>query len=1043
MNVSPTHHTSSTHLSVGTAVRVIGAPERQGTILSTTFSGGTRPNARVKFIDGRVSLMALENLEPIPLSVDAVSDLGSGIFHGPNALRVSLLHQKLDGRLYEMLYSLNASDTTFFAYQFKPVLKLLESPTNSILIADEVGLGKTIEAGLIWTELRAREAANQLLIVCPPHLITKWRLELKRRFGVDAVAANAATVLEKLTEAQKGQSNGFALLASYHALRPPANYDTDPSIKGAAADLARKLQEWGDNDEPFLDLLVMDEAAIMRNSSSQTSELGALISPVARYKVYLSATPLHTESENLRTLLRNLDPDQFGNAQTFRTILEANAPLVRLREELLKSNPDAQSIKEHVETALTSDMISRSRVFAELRTKLEAAPDFQNRRLCTELAYQTERANLLSYVVTRTRRRDVDTNPVVRDVRTISVPLSRAERELYERVTEWTKRYAIERGLAERFLTVTPQRQVASCMAAAYSRFSGADLQNKEDGSSDLVYSRRSEPTGPLIEYLRSKLAGNFTTKEFTDADSKYDRLLGAIRDHWEQHPGSKIVLFAYFKPTLRYLAKRLKADNIASLLLTGDDSGDKQEVVDAFAKSRHENILLSSEVGSEGLDLQFASTLINYDLPWNPMVVEQRIGRIHRIGQKAAKILVINFVCQNTVDERIYDRLYARLNLFQRTLGDLESVIGEMIHDLSKELLSLSLTPEQELMRIDQVASALEQKICIEEKLENDASLLAAYGDYVINRIASAHERGDWITGEDLESYVLSFFKRFFPKSSLNGIHPTERVYELSFDPDAWHAYEEFLKARNLRGRSRMRSDTKNRLRFEHQVFKTGSTQTEMISQSHPLIRFINHYLQSMGLMQPVAVTCSIPKEKRPNGVKAGRYVFVSQRWSVEGLRCYEKLHHQVVDIHSGEAVTDAVLANAIVEGAATGAEECDSEASLGDLALEDLQIVAAEIEGAAHIEFEHFLSSKENEDTDRKQVQLNGVDQFETRKRDSLERILQRYVDQGNHSLIAATNGQLAALNKRTAAQRQRIQGKQVTGSAETIAAGIVTIH
>jgi hypothetical protein len=78
-------------------------------------------------------------------------------------------------------------------------------------------------------------------------LITKWRLELKRRFGVDAVAADAATVLEKLTEAHRGQSNGFALVASYHALRPPANYDTDPTIKGPAAELARNLQEWGDN----------------------------------------------------------------------------------------------------------------------------------------------------------------------------------------------------------------------------------------------------------------------------------------------------------------------------------------------------------------------------------------------------------------------------------------------------------------------------------------------------------------------------------------------------------------------------------------------------------------------------------------------------------------------------------------------------------------------------------------------------------------------------------------------------------------------------
>jgi superfamily II DNA or RNA helicase len=1029
-------------MPVGAVVRVIGAPERQGTIISTTFTNGTRPQVRVKFIDGRISLMPLENLEPVPLSVDAVSEIGDGNFHGPNALRFSLLHQKLDGRLYEMLYSMNASDTTFLAYQFKPVLKLLESPTNSILIADEVGLGKTIEAGLIWTELRAREAASHLLIVCPPHLITKWRIELKRRFGVDAIAADAAMVLEKLTEAQKGQSNGFALVASYHALRPPANYDTDPSVKGAAAELARKLQEWGDNDMPFLDLLVMDEAAIMRNPASQTSELGALVSPLARYKVYLSATPLHTESENLRTLLKNLDPDQFGNAQTFRDILQANAPLVRLREEMLKSHPDADAVRGHVEEALKSDMIRSSRVFAELRSKLEGGVDFGDRKVCTELAYQTERANLLSYVVTRTRRRDVDTNPVVRDVHTISVPLTEPERRLYERVTALTKQYALERSLAEGFLTVTPQRQVASCMAAAYTRLSGESGEEHEGGASSSDPHSKTENPGPLIGFLRSKLAGHFTLKEFTEADSKYEKLLEALRSHWEQHPGSKLVLFAYFKPTLRYLAKRLQADGIPSLLLTGDETGDKQDVVNSFAQSKRENILLSSEVGSEGLDLQFASALVNYDLPWNPMVVEQRIGRIHRIGQEAAKIVVINFVCKGTVDERIYDRLYSRLNLFQRTLGDLESVIGEMITELSKQLLSLRLTPEQELERIDRVASALEQTLCLNERLENNASVLAAYGDYVINRISSAHERGDWIKAEDLESYVYSFFKRYFPNSSLNGVHPTERVYELGFDPDAWHAFEEFVKARNLRARARFRSDAKNRVRFDHQVFKAGSAHTEVIHQSHPLIRFINHYLRTRTLIQPVAAACLIPNESRPDGVSVGRYAFVSQRWSVEGLRCYEKLHHQVVNLDSGEQVTDQVLASTIVEGAATRGAESDMQVLSGGFGLEDLQKLASDLESSAFDEFGHFLSAKEDEDADRKQVQLNGVNLFEERKKATLEGVLQRHLDMGNMSMIAATNGQLAALEKRTATQRQGIQGKLVTGAAETIAAGIVAI-
>ncbi len=155
---------------------------------------------------------------------------------------------------------MDTSDTDFLAYQFKPILKLLESPTNSLLIADEVGLGKTIEAGLIWTELRAREGARTLLVVCPPHLVTKWRKELKRRFGVHAQAAGPAEVLEMLEDSRRNQTDGFALIATYHGLRPPKGWEDE--ARSPAARLAHQLAAWGDSEHPLLDLLVMDEAAI-------------------------------------------------------------------------------------------------------------------------------------------------------------------------------------------------------------------------------------------------------------------------------------------------------------------------------------------------------------------------------------------------------------------------------------------------------------------------------------------------------------------------------------------------------------------------------------------------------------------------------------------------------------------------------------------------------------------------------------------------------------------------------------------------------------
>jgi SNF2 family DNA or RNA helicase len=1024
---------------VGTRVRVVGAPERQGTVSGN--STGTK--VRVEFDNGRTTLMDPEYLEPVPVSVDALSELAAGLFQGPVSLRRNLLHQKLDGRLQEVLYSMDASNTTFYAYQFKPVIKLLESPTNSILIADEVGLGKTIEAGLIWTELTAREGAGHLLVVCPPHLVTKWKQELKRRFGVDATVAKADTVLEKFEDAQRGQSGGFALIATYNALRPPTGYDRDLSNTSPKARLARKLDEWGTAEEPFLDLLIMDEAAIMRNDSSQTSTLGSLITPVAKHKVYLSATPLHTSSDNLFTLLHRLDPDQFQDMATFRAILEANTPLVLLREELLRPTPSREAIDAHLLTASQSPILANSQVLAEIRTRIENTADLTDRRVCIELAYQTERANLLSYQVTRTRRRDVDTNPVIREVNTIRVELTATETALYQQVTEAIQQYAFTKGISDGFLTVMPQRQVASCMAAAYARFSGQTEADLDEVNPDMAYSTPVRPSGPLVDFVRGRLAGAFDLQELRNEDSKYTNLLRALKEHWTQHPGSKVILFAYFKPTLRYLSERLAEDGIPSLLLTGDETGDKQKVVDAFANSKQANILLSSEVGSEGLDLQFASTVINYDLPWNPMVVEQRIGRIHRIGQKAARILVINFVCANTVDQRIYDRLYDRLDLFRRTIGDLEAVIGNLITGLSRELLSLHLNEEEQLRKIDQIATAAEQNIALEEQLEGNASILSAYGDYVINRIASAHKRGDWIKGEDLEEYVVSFFARVFPKTRVQGIDPKERIYEIEFDPEAWHTFEEFLKNNGLRGQTQLKSDQRGHIKFDHQVFKSTSKHTELINQAHPVIRFINHHLRSRRIIQQVAIAAEVSPAHRPADVTPGLYGFISQRWSVEGLGSYEKLQHQVVHLETGEAVTEPVQAAAIVEAAAGHGTSMDGvDKDDGDF-LANLSSVMEELTEAADSAFGEFEAEKRRENEDRKQIQLVGVNSFEERRTRSLLEIITRQIDAGNVSLVAANRGQIEKLRRKSAAQRQKIESKTVTGSVETIAAGIIRIH
>ena len=548
-----------------------------------------------------------------------------------------------------------------------------------------------------------------------------------------------------------------------------------------------------------------------------------------------------------------------------------------------------------------------------------------------------------------------------------------------------------------------------------------------------------------MVQFLRDELSGEFDLRQLRENDSKYAKLKKAIRDFWSQHPGEKIVLFAYFKPTLYYLSERLREDGMATLLLTGDETRDKQEIVDEFSRPDTAPILLSYEVGSEGLDLQFASALVTYDLPWNPMVVEQRIGRIHRIGQKAEQIVVINLVCEDTVDERIYDRLYSRLDLFQRTLGDLEAVIGPLINDLTKNLLSLRPNAQRELERIETTALAMQEKIRLEEELEHDASVLAAYGDYVINHISAAHERGDWIHAGDLEAFVLSFFRRVFPATRIQGVNQSERVFEIELDQDASHHFDLFLNAHRLRGQTRLATLERRRLRFDNRVFTASVHGVEVVHQAHPLIRFIGHHLRVNRLVQPAAIATEIHESSRPNRVAPGLYAFISQRWTAEGLRSYEKLHYEVVSLETGQPVDDAADAAVIVETAAALGQECDDIPQHGEELLTRLASIAGELQDQADVSFHRYVSRCKNENEDRKRIQLLGIDRFEERRSAALTEVLARHraAGPGREGLVAATKGQLDSLRSKCAAQRHKIERKQTTEDSVTIAAGFILIR
>ena len=184
-------------IAPGTFVRLKRDPERAGVLLTgEKHAAGTRM-VKVRFVDGQEKWIPNSALEPVPASVESLSErFVGGRFVPPDWLRRTLTRLRVTGRLREVVYSMEATETDFYAYQFKSVIKLMSSPTDALLIADEVGLGKTIEAGLVWTELRARLDCDRLLVVCPKTLCQKWQDELAMRFGVEARIGDAKAVLD-------------------------------------------------------------------------------------------------------------------------------------------------------------------------------------------------------------------------------------------------------------------------------------------------------------------------------------------------------------------------------------------------------------------------------------------------------------------------------------------------------------------------------------------------------------------------------------------------------------------------------------------------------------------------------------------------------------------------------------------------------------------------------------------------------------------------------------------------------------------------------
>lgn len=456
-----------------------------------------------------------------------------------------------------------------FGYQMQTAQTVLRRMRGRAILADEVGLGKTIEAGLVLSELRMRGLADRTLVLTPAGLVEQWREELERKFGLPTVIARGGGWEEADAERP-------VVLAS---------------IAAARRDPLKSLLTGGQ-----WDVVVADEAHRLRNPRSASGKLARALR--ARYLLLLTATPVENRLQDLYELVSLVAPGLLGTPAQFR--------------------------QRHAGAGTAP---SAPRNLDELRARTRE-------------------------VMVRHRRSEVEVLLPQRLAETVLVTPSQEEAELYA-------------GIAARIR--------AEAKGASSARLLTLRGLTRLAGSSPQATAPTLAKAGwPDLAALARQIEGS----------TKADLLLERLRRHNGQ--GEKVLVFTAFRQTLDALAARLEREGVQAAVYHGSLSRrDKEAAVAAFRDQAP--VLLSTESAGEGRNLQFCHVMANADLPWNPMQIEQRLGRLHRVGQEHDVVLT-NLVARGTIEQRILHVLESKINLFELVVGELDMILGRVEDDFDFE---------------------------------------------------------------------------------------------------------------------------------------------------------------------------------------------------------------------------------------------------------------------------------------------------------------------------------------------------------------------
>jgi SNF2 family DNA or RNA helicase len=448
-------------------------------------------------------------------------------------------------------------------HQISTARKVLHEMSGRAILADEVGLGKTIEAGLVLKEYLVRGLVRRALILVPASLVLQWVRELNQKFGIPAIA-------------QKREHTW--------------QYD----VVVASIDTAKR-----DPHKDILlsydyDMLIIDEAHKLKNKKTSNYQFVNLLRK--KYCLLLTATPVQNDMDELYNLITLLKPGQLGGQGDFATNFVVDKRIPKNEGQLQET---------------------------------------------------------LSTVMIRNRRGDGGIQFTKRIVKNIPLALSPEEQALYDGVTSFVRERYDESGgdLTSMLSLVTLQREVCSSRDAVFLTLVNMFKKTSEDSP------------------LRAKIWGLVEVIRGIQANTKAEKAIELIREM-----NDKVIVFTEYRATQEYLLQYFRSHNLVAVPYRGGmNRGKKDWMMDLF-RGRAQ-VLIATEAGGEGINLQFCHNIINFDLPWNPMRVEQRIGRVHRLGQ-TNDVKIFNLCTLGTIEEHIVSLLHEKINLFELVIGELDHIL-------------------------------------------------------------------------------------------------------------------------------------------------------------------------------------------------------------------------------------------------------------------------------------------------------------------------------------------------------------------------------